>query len=191
MMLAAQPSQAQFYVSGSAGYLQFRDNDASVPPGTVTGEYNSGFMINGAAGYKFNFGLRLEGEAGYGRTSVDKFKLNGATIATVSGGDIDIFTGTANAFYDIKTGTSFTPYLGGGIGFAYSDASDATVSGVRVTGGSSTDFLWLVEAGVSIAVTDRLSVVPAYRYLQIANGQSGGFGDDIAHLFKIGLRYSF
>jgi outer membrane autotransporter protein len=59
-----------------------------------------------------------------------------------------------------------------------------------VSGGSGTDFLWLLEAGVSIAVTDKLSVVPAYRYLQIANGQ-GGFSDDSAHLFKIGLRYSF
>jgi outer membrane autotransporter protein len=189
-MLAAQPSQAQFYVSGSAGYLQFRDNSASTPIGTVTGEYNPGFAINGAAGYKFGFGLRLEGELGYARTSPDKIKVNGQTVATVGGGDTNLLTGTANAFYDIKTGTSLTPYLGGGIGFVHGDSSDATVAGVRVNGGSGTDFLWLVEAGVSIAVTDRLSVVPAYRYMQISNSQNG-FDDDSAHLFKIGLRYSF
>lgn len=44
----------------------------------------------------------------------------------------------------------------------------------------------MLEAGVSIAITPRLSLVPAYRYIHFFDGD-----EDVAHVAKLGLRYQF
>jgi outer membrane autotransporter protein len=181
-------ASAQFYVSGSAGYLQERDADVTAGGTTGTFSFDPGPAFDIAAGYKLPFGLRIEGELGYARSSFDKLTVGGAS-ASVSG-DIDIFTATANAFYDINTGTAFTPYLGGGIGVGHQSADNVTVAGIPVGNADSTDFMWMVEAGVSYALSKNLSIVPAYRYMQIQDGGSGS-DDSAFHLFKIGLRYTF
>src|SRR5690349_1386543 len=68
-------ASAQFYVSGSVGYLSVMDEGTGVDVGTgeIKAEYDPGFALNGAIGYKFPFGVRIEGELGYGHTSLDKF----------------------------------------------------------------------------------------------------------------------
>ena len=48
----------------------------------------------------------------------------------------------------------------------------------------------LVEAGVSIALDDQWSLVPAYRYSHYFLN-ANVFGDETAHIFKLGVRYSF
>jgi outer membrane autotransporter protein len=181
-------ANAQFYVSGSAGYSQERDVDFSATGLSGKFEFDPGPAFNVAAGYKLPIGLRLEGELGYLRSSFDKASANGIDVPI--SGDIDAFTATANAFYDINTGTAFTPYIGGGVGIAHQSASGVTVAGTPVSVGDATDFAWLLEGGVSYAFTKSLSVVPSYRFMQI---QDGGNGSDNSsfHIFKIGLRYAF
>ena len=188
--LAPGAANAQFYVSGSAGYLQERDLDVTSGGTTGTFEFDPGAAINLAVGYKLPVGLRLEGELGYARSSLDKLKVGGTSVPFT--GDIDIFTATANAFYDFNTGTAFTPYVGGGIGVAHQDVGTVTAPtlGVAFAGGDSTDFVWLIEAGVSYALNRNFSIVPAYRFMQIQDGGSGA-DDSSFHVFKIGLRYSF
>jgi len=44
----------------------------------------------------------------------------------------------------------------------------------------------LVEGGVSIALSPHWSLVPAYRFVHYFESQ-----EDVAHVVKIGLRYSF
>jgi opacity protein-like surface antigen len=189
-MLQPSAANAQFYVSGSAGYLQERDVDVTSGGTTGTFEFDPGFALNVAAGYKLPIGVRLEGELGYGRSSFDKLSVGAVSVAV--NGDIDIFTATANAFYDFDTGTAFTPYLGGGIGIAHQSGGTVTIPAVGFTGnlGDSTDFVWMAEAGLSYALTKNVSVVPAYRFVQIQDGGSGS-DDSSFHLFKIGLRYTF
>lgn len=191
---ASSPANAQVYVSGSLGLLMPQDIDASGTGFAGSAELDNGVGLNVAVGYRFPFNVRVEGEFGYYNSSLNKITVTGVGSTPVSGGDIDLLAGTANAFYDFKTGTMFTPYLGGGIGFVHEKISDSTVTGVAIAGGSSTEFLWQLEGGVSIDVTPHMAIVPSYRYLHINDG--GTFGgvtvdDTSAHLFKIGLRYTF
>ena len=53
-------------------------------------------------------------------------------------------------------------------------------------GGSAAEGLVLVEAGTSYPLTDDLAVTASYRYIHFFDS-----GEDIAHIVKMGLRYSF
>ena len=97
-----------------------------------------------------------------------------------------------DAFYDFAPiGGRFTPYVGGGIGASANHRTNglfksATGQTFTSSGGASTQGLGLVEGGVSIALSPRWSLVPAYRYVHYFSG-----ADEVAHVAKVGLRYSF
>jgi len=182
---AVQAAEYGPYVSGSAGYLGLADK--SVVGGTA--KFDDGFVINGAGGYKFPFGLRLEGELGYGRSKLNAISA-GATNTPVSGAHSDIFTVTANAFYDFKMNIGLTPYFGGGVGLAHQSNSNGVAGVTPIAGNDRDDFMFLLEAGVAFRVNDNISVVPSYRYVQVNNGSAGN-ADSTANIFKIGMRYGF
>ena len=116
---------------------------------------------------------------------------------------------TANLFYDLPQFGFATPYVGAGVGYEetvntpgerleqYQDSRYATgsifgptptSSGAvtrRIASNASDDGTWQVEAGVSLAMTAHLSLVPAYRYSRLFNGSPA------THLVRLGLRYSF
>jgi opacity protein-like surface antigen len=193
-MVAPPPASAQVYVTGSVGYTSPADLD--VESGGVDGEFklDGGIAANVAVGYKFPFGLRLEVEGGYNQVDLDKLKVLGTSVKL--NGDLDIYTATVNAFYDIDTGTMFTPYVGGGIGIAHQELSRISAPAVGVTTSSddSTDFTWLLEGGVAIKVANSFSIVPSYRFQTIVNGGSSGGvdADDLQlHIFRLGARFSF
>jgi opacity protein-like surface antigen len=181
-----------WYGQVAVGGIWLRDNDGNVDGINVTAEYDTGYGIWAAGGYRFSNGFRTELELGYGRTGFDKLKFLGTSVSIDS--DIDLYSGTVNLFYDINTGTLATPYLGGGVGMVYSRAHDgtATVGGttVRIEGDSSTDLTVFGEVGLALRVSDRIEIVPSYRYQWIDNG-SDGFDGDSAHIARIGLRYAF
>jgi len=210
---AAARAQSPFYVSGDVGgYFresesgadQFHHSDAPtvIVGGTDRRAFDDGVIGHLALGYRLAPHIRVEAEFGYitytgstlnPQTSAPGFAaLNGQTFHRTSGDRFTRYTGTANVFYDFSPlAGRFTPYVGGGIGasadhqsFGVFAAADGTP--FRSSGGSSTQSLGLVEAGVAIALTPRLSIVPAYRYTRF-------FADneDSAHVVKLGLRYSF
>jgi opacity protein-like surface antigen len=104
-----------------------------------------------------------------------------------SGDEWSRFTGTINAFYDFSPLAGLTHYVGA--------ADDRKTAGVSIgstensftsKGGSSTEGLALLEAGASVPLTDALSVTASYRYVHFFAA-----GEDIAHILKLGVRYSF
>jgi opacity protein-like surface antigen len=89
----------------------------------------------------------------------------------------------------------FVPYVGGGLGFMHADQSTAhfvNASGVRFNQAEASGDrgVALLEGGLTIAIDPSWSIIPAYRYLH-AFGNPNIFGDEEAHIFKVGLRYSF
>lgn len=188
----AQDAKANsgLYVSGSVGWLVPEDVEGTASGIKVKGEYEDGFHITGALGYRFGNGFRVEGELGYAQTGFDKVSGNGTSVSLDA--DVDIYTLMLNGFYDIKTGTAFTPYVGAGVGVAYTEVGTVTARlGNRtatVSGDSSTDMVMMGEVGVGISVAKNVTIAPAYRYTYIQNGDNG-FDDDTAHTFKVGLRY--
>lgn len=176
------------YVELSAGYLALSDVDGEANGIDIEGEYDDGFAIGAQLGYKYNvFRVALEFE--YGRAGFDS--LSGAGVEVDVDGDFDIFRGTVGLYYDFDNVSRFTPYFGGGLGAAYVDVEDTTfANSVTVEGDSDTYFTAHGEAGLSIAATDRIAIVPAYRFIWLDDG-GGGFDDDTAHLLKMGLRFRF
>jgi len=109
-----------------------------------------------------------------------------------------------NAYYDIRTGTPWTPYIGGGLGFAVNqvtrnvDFSDA--AGTISAGNRSTDVQFAAAAmvGVSYDFSSFFAIDVNYRYLYV-----GGSGVSLAptypstteigslneHQIRAGLRF--
>ena len=183
-----------WYGSLNGGLLFLQDADGNFGPiGGVETSYDTGYSFSGALGYRFGNNFRAEGEFGYGHSSIDEVKVGGGTYG-VSDGDVNIYSFTANGFYDIPTGTLITPYVGAGIGLVRTDFDTGTVNvnGTTVSGSrdDDTNLTLLAEVGAAVAVAPNIAVVPSYRYQWINNGDEG-FDNDSAHMLRVGLRFNF
>lgn len=176
------------YLALSVVYLRVADTDARMS--SVT--FETGRAVQGAAGYRFSEWFRGEVELGYGRAGLDR--LEGPGFSFDLEGRAEVFAAAVNGFLDLPVSEAVQPYLGGGIGIAHSRVEDAALvtprGPVELGDDRSTDLLLQGEAGLVVAVTEHLAVVPSYRYLLIDNG-GNGIDDTSAHLFRAGLRYSF
>ncbi len=200
-----------WYVSAGAGAYMRDDQDGNTTvsqgitsgPASIHEEFDTGELFNAAIGYKFPNHLRLEGEAGYIGYGISSINPSSASFATlrgqsfnqVSGGDFTRYTGTVNAYYDIPLGNVFAPYFGGGIGLAYGDASNGTFRDAAGNtfigrGGSELHGVSFLEAGLSIAITNNIALVPAYRYYHFFD-DSTNTAEESANVVKLGVRYSF
>ena len=110
-------SFAGTYVSGNLGAVIVEDSD--IDDGIDTGEftYDTGFGFVGALGSSLQNGGRVEAELGYRKNDLDELKVDGLGKADVDG-DITSLSLMGNAYYDISTEGSFSPYIGAGLGFA-------------------------------------------------------------------------
>jgi opacity protein-like surface antigen len=83
----------------------------------------------------------------------------------------------ANAYYDFRTGTPWTPYLGAGVGFAVNQLPrnfSLTVDDAGGTfGNRSTDvqFAAAAMAGVSYDLSSFVAIDVNYRFLHIGGSQ--------------------
>lgn len=132
---------------------------------------------------------------------------------------LDIQTLFLNAYFDIKTGTPVTPYIGAGIGTAFIDARTSGYNsfgnggpGDLITSGSrgarsNTNLAWNVGAGAGWDITECLTLDLGYRFASL--GEAKGktfFGEDSAgnpvnlsgktdnlymHQVMLGLRFNF
>jgi opacity protein-like surface antigen len=105
----------------------------------------------------------------------------------------------ANAWYDFHDVSlgGFTPYVGGGIGFAEVQLSGQI--GHPIFESNDIVFAWQVGAGVSMPVADNVSLFADYRYfsadgakLKLLPGFHGGNvdADFDSHSILVGLRLS-
>ena len=131
-----------------------------------------------------------------------------ATTADASLTDKTKFISTillANAYYDIRTGTAWSPYLGLGVGFAvnqvtrnlnYTVTSGAdTIAGDRTT---DVQFAGAAMVGVTYDISTLWALDVNYRFLHIGGSEvslkpdapsSVGIGDLNEHQIRAGLRF--
>lgn len=185
---AAAHAEDGLYGAVSAGGVVLHDQSITAPPVNATVSYDAGFAILGAVGYGFGNNIRTEFELGYTSTGGDKIR-SGATTTNIVGGDIDLYTLYAAAYYDFAVG-DIKPYLGGGLGMAIADTDTFAVTGVTIPGGTSTDFSMFGETGAYYQASPQLAFGPSARYTWVDNG-GGGVESNTGWLFKLGLRYDF
>jgi len=180
------------YVGVGLGVAVFNDTDGTVSGIKFIGETDPGVAASGAIGYRFGNGLRLEGEFLYSQANLKTLRFPGGSASL--NGRVDLYTFTAGAFYDFtgyEISGTLVPYVGAGLGATHESAGNvtATVGGLSVTaaGGNSTDFTAFGEVGFAWAISQRIQMVPSYRFQWINDG-SNGFDDTLMHVFRVGLR---
>ena len=194
-------------------------------PGTSVEQVGQGWdssMFFGlGVGYKFNDWLRADITGEYR----GKANFHGSDNVTFSGGQgVDNYSGSksewvfmANAYVDLGTWWSLTPYVGAGIGMAYNKISGfrddgiAFIDGVGLTNSvvfasdaSKWNFAWAVHAGLTYKVTQSMSIDLGYRYISLGSAQTGPtrafdgsftgggpfiFNKIYSHDFKLGVRW--
>jgi opacity protein-like surface antigen len=93
--------------------------------------------------------------------------------------DISSWLGLVNAYWDICNWRGFTPYVGGGIGFAtisvngLKDVNAPEDSVFYAADKTTTNFAWAVHAGVSYDVSPDFAIDLAYRYAALGGAKSG------------------
>lgn len=165
------------------------------------------YVFGGAIGYNwaasFNIPIRSELEYMYRGNMLKYGADNGTAGSEVSSKVTSIQTLFANFFYDINTGTAFTPYVGAGVGLAWIDtkysstaASFANWEGDKKT--TATNFAWNVGAGLGYSVTDNFILDLGYRYVSFGSSKAYGgavydqkFKNLGAHEVLLGLRFEF
>lgn len=168
-----------WYIEGSGGGIWGEDYSGV--------SFDTGYNFSGSVGYNWGqvgfASLRTEAEVGY-------FNEDGQ-CGTKIGCSVDGIYGLLNAYADFNTGTPFTPFIGGGVGYANVTA-DINAPGFALQSRDK-DFAWDATAGVSYDLTRNITLDIAYRYLAIPNvtfnTPFGSVNDDVNnHQVNAGLR---
>ncbi|MDB5370184.1 MAG: OmpA family protein, partial [Roseomonas sp.] len=194
------------YVGAGAGYNYLQDADLSIPgqSGSVSAEFENGIVGVLSVGYGFGNGLRAEIEGNYRQNDVD-------TIGNLPGigGTARTYGAMVNALYDFNVGLPVVPYVGAGIGYAWTDYDTVRSRGVVTTTIDDTDgqFAFQGIAGLAfpIAAVPGLALTAEYRFLgtlepEMRSVSRVGTGpisrskvdtENYNHSALIGLRYAF
>lgn len=165
------------------------------------------YVFGGAIGYNwaaaFKIPIRSELEYMY-RGNMLKYDADNATsggaTATFSSKVTSIQTLMANFFYDINTGTAFTPYVGAGVGLAWIETkfSSNFAGWAGDTKKTASNLAWNVGAGLGYSITDNFILDLGYRYVSFGDAKDAGdarysqkFKNLGAHEALLGLRFEF
>ncbi|NWG45801.1 MAG: OmpA family protein [Alphaproteobacteria bacterium] len=205
--LAVLPASAQaaeggnWYLGGFFGPSWAEDADVDVSPPILTDVEvswdNPGWGGGAALGYDWGH-FRLEGEASY--RTYDGDEISGTVVGledplSVSGsldGDLSVLALMVNGAVDFQLAPWFTPYVGAGAGWAFSDID------LNGTGGDDNGFAWQAFVGTAVRLdgVGRWHMTADYRYFNVDSIEFSDGGADIetdhtSHDIMLGLRYVF
>lgn len=103
-----------------------------------------------------------------------------------------------NGYYDIDTGSAFTPYIGAGLGASaiYESMTSGAANARHTSSDTTMGFAWNVGAGVAYSFTDNVALDVGYRFAGFGNGSVKHRGNEVenymtANEFMAGVRFSF
>ena len=143
--------------------------------GTLSIPLSGGYNIGATVGAEFFPNLRGEVElsfSGHAASGTATAIVGGTTTTITTSGNVSTAYLLGNIWYDVDTGSPFTPYVGAGLGLA-----NITPNLTLATGGGSfsyqTSSLSLAGqfgAGVKFKVADSVSLDLGYRLKDVVNG---------------------
>lgn len=194
------------YVRADIGGSFARSPGGSVADGNgFSGDLGKSAVFELGAGYQLPYNLRAELTAGYRPNFAVRSRESLSGIPLSADAKLRTWTVMANAYYDIDTGTAFTPYVGAGAGVAFNRLNTVTyrlgAAEFQESGKNTSRFAWSVMAGGAYAVTSAIKLDLGYRYLDAGRFETSGNttngpvkpvkGDVRSHEIKLGLRYAF
>ncbi len=188
----AQAQTSRLYFGGYMGLLTFNDQEFTESTGSTSGglELKNGLSMAGALGLRFSRQLRAEAELSFGKTDFDRIDYDSGADREL-GGELTTWTTMLNIYYDFDVPWKIQPFIGAGLGFAWTkgEIDDGTGSAVDI---SDKDFglTWQMGGGLKYRVAPDLAFTGAYRYLDSMDLQLGSYEIDYgSHEFRIGLEY--
>jgi len=147
------------------------------------GGFDSGMIYGLGVGYQFSSWLRFDVRGEYrgsvGFHALDHFDNGGTFNANSYTGSKSEWVVLANAYLDLGTWWSITPFIGAGIGAAdisiahFRDDNIIAGGGGWAPSGQQTNLAWALYAGAAYRVTPGFTVELAYRYLNMGDGKTG------------------
>lgn len=232
LLLFVFPATAQvslpagLYVRGDLGAgfaqgLKFRDADPNAPQGCdlctdlFPSSTGNGLLFGAGAGYRLSPLFRADLTVDY-LTPVRVIGHSTATPPSTGSANLELIVGLVNGYVDLADAFPnwfgpLQPYVSAGVGVARNRLGTTTgVSGLlgpfTIGGASRTNFAWALGAGAGYALTPRLTIDLAYKYLdrgevrtnatvtalgtafQLTPSKTGDFN---VHTVTLGLRYGF
>lgn len=154
--------------------------------------FGGGFSVDGGVGYDFG-AVRAELTYGYTRASLNEINVNDSDLNFDASGIINKNDVMASLYWDIDTGSRFTPYLGGGVGYTNLSTPSLEAEGYRTGSANKGLFGWQGKVGVSYAMSYNTDVYVEGTY----SGASGFYNGDVHYDAyndfgaKLGFRYRF
>lgn len=179
------------------GGLFVADSDVAVSgtPGRHTADFDAGFAIAGAVGYRFDRHLRAEVEAGYQQAEVGDLVIPG--VGNLRGQwDMGVVTVLANAIWDMDYWDALAvPYVGAGIGLGYAILDSRPDAALEVDA-SSPEMAWNVLAGLRFRLFENTLLSMGYRYLGMTDPDFSRSAGRVAaeyssHEIFAGIGYEF
>lgn len=227
-ILVASISEAHatqgWYLTGGVGGTFVQDSSSSQKDSfgnavTWDTKFDAGFSGQGAAGYSWDSHgsagggaiFRVEAEVFYKMNDIDSLEFTSLTLAGIgtftglgtvdANGDISALGFMANAWYEFRTGMSWRPYIGGGIGTANISMNDVStlVLGVDIPLADDSDWVLAYQfgAGVSYDLTRNVIIGLEYRFLRTSEPEFTDLagvpfnGDYLSHSLSIIVRFVF
>lgn len=211
-----------WYLRGDIGYVATRDYEVTYDGSAghqefLNEDFSNTWLIGVGVGYKFNHFFRADLTLDY-RAEWDfdgNTECLGAAPICAAGVDLNdeygsgsMYTLLANVYFDWENSSSFTPYIGGGVGLAYIDVGRQYGLNVGGTSFSSFEadgdwnFAAAAMAGVTYEVSHNFAIDANYRYLWVGDVDGGEsdtpgltgnlkYHDVDFHEFRLGGRYTF
>lgn len=156
--------------------------------------------FGGSIGVGHHFTENLRGDLNIGYVGSDRISVAGELDDEPFAFDAShtVWSGLANAYLDLGTIVGITPYIGAGAGVTYSrhEVSVEAFGESAELADRQYSFAYALNAGVSYAMTDNVSVDVGYQYLntprmEYLNTDTGEIerGTDY-HQVRLGLRYN-
>ena len=188
--LTATAADNSFYIRGSGGIAMAMDTDVDNMighGGTAKVTYDSGWAATFAAGYDFLGPLRADVEYLWQKNDVDTLMYKNE-YGNFTEGDFKLQAFMFNGYYDVQTNSPWTPYVGGGIGWA---KLDLNTPGLPTSDYDDT-LAYQVMGGVAYAVTSQLSLDAQYRFTGTGDASIKGADYSMhSNNVMVGVGYSF
>ncbi len=196
----AQETWPNWYV-GLTGQLNFvRDADVGGPGATASEvTFDNGWGVGASLGYvprgtPLRF-FHFEGEVLYQNSSTDE--VTAAGVTSNASGDLRLIAYMFNAFIDVQTDTSITPYLGAGLGWA--DLQLDRSAGIGATADEEDNvfaYQLLAGFGYTPATLPYTQWTLGYRYLATDDPELGSATgtvdyDYTSHNLELGAKFRF
>lgn len=170
-------------------------------------DFDLGFGADGALGYDFG-SFRADAEFTYltAKSVFDVDKTSRRKDNATADDTLTVLAATANAWYDLDTGTAWSPYIGIGVGAANVQVKLATGENTNQVyfEGNGWGFAYQAGVGVAVEVLTGFSFVGGYQFFgtletKVTDGKKENATTDdhtvsptlMAHGVHLGMRFLF